>query len=484
MPARIFISYSQKDKLTAEALCASLEARSYACWMAPRNIVAGQEWAESIIEAIDACEIFVLIFSPAANASKHVLREVERAAAGGKIVIRFRVDAIEPCKSLAYYLNVAQWFDGFPAPVEQHLPRFAQTIETCLARKGGVVTDSPIPRPDVRSHPRRNWLRWGGAILAAGVVLAGIVWAIWGRGSRLIPSLDPEEQKRLAEIALSRFTPAGPPTAGQPWTNSLGMKFLPVPGTNVLFCAWETRYKDFETFVSETAYDATRHVHSMGIDGWKERGDTWRTPGFEQAGTNPVCGVNCIDARAFCAWLTEKERAAGFLLPTQSYRLPTDEEWSQAVGLPHEAGDTPKEKSAKIAGIYPWGTQWPPPPRAGNYAGSEAWDDAKAPQDVTIEGYRDNFRRTAPVGSFQPNKFGLYDLGGNVWEWTMDDYDPSAGDGRKALRGAAWQVNQQVQLLSSYRHAASPASRYTGGGFRCVVEVGAVAANPDPRHTP
>jgi Sulfatase-modifying factor enzyme 1/TIR domain len=482
MPARIFLSYSQTDKPTAEAICASLEAHSYACWMAPRNIVAGREWAESIIEAIDTCEIFVLVFSSAANASKHVLREVERAAAAGKIILRFRIEEIQPCKSLAYYLNVSQWFDGFPAPVGQHLPRFVQTIEACLAQKAGNVAD--LPPPVAPSRPPRRRRRWVGAVLAAGVVLAVVLWAIWGRGNRLLPGPDPAERQRLAEIALSRFTPAGPPKAGQPWTNSLGMKFLPVPGAGVLFCAWETRLQDFEAFVQETAYDATGHVHSMGRDGWQERGDTWRNPGFPQGPTNPVCGIDWDDARAFCAWLTEKERGAGFLLSTQSYRLPTDEEWSQAVGLPREDGATPKDKDAKIAGIYPWGTQWPPPPRAGNYAGSEAWDDGNAPKDATIAGYRDEFRRTAPVGSFRPNKFGLYDLGGNVWEWTMDDYDLSAHDGRKALRGAAWQVAQQTLLLSSSRNAAAPTSRYTGGGFRCVLVVAPAAASAEPRPTP
>jgi len=476
MAARIFISYSQEDKPTADAICATMEARAYGCWMAPRNIVAGQEWAESIIEAIDACEVFVLVFSPAANASKHVLREVERASAAGKIIVRFRTEAIQPGKSLAYYLNVSQWFDGFPAPVEQHLGRFSQTIEACLARKADGITDSPGPAPVTRSRAGRQWLRWTSAFLAACTILTAAIWAIWGRGGGSSLNMDAKEKIRLAEIACSRFTPAGPPETGLAWTNSLGMKFLPVPDTNVLFCACETRLQDFETFVKETAYDATSHVHSMGIDGWQERGDTWKNPGFQQSQTCPVCGVNFDDAIAFCAWLTEKERGQGFLLPTQSYRLPTDEEWSQAVCLPPEPGSIPKDKSAAITGLYPWGAQWPPPPRAGNYAGSEAWDDGNAPQDAIIDGYRDGFRRTAPVASFRPNKYGLYDLGGNVWEWTMDDFDPSSNDGRKALRGAAWQVGHQIQLLSSYRHAAPKTSRYTGGGFRCVLDFTATAA--------
>ena len=484
MPAQIFISYSKADRSTAEAICAKLEALDFRCWMAPRNIVAGREWAESIVEAIDGCDAFVLVFSPAANASKHVLREVERAAGHGKIVIRFRVADIPTSNSLAYYLDVAQWFDGFPPPVEKHLDRFVRTLQAALAAKSGAQPESPAtpPAPPVPSA----WRRWGRWVALAGGAVVMALAALWGlrtRGGRLIAPLDPEEQKRLAEIALSRFTPTAPPRAGLAWTNSIGMKFLPVPGADVLFCAWETREQDFEAFVKGSAYDATGHVFSMGIDGWKERGDTWKNPGFDQGPTYPVCGVNFDDAMEFCAWLTEKERTQGYLLPTQSYRLPTDAEWSLAVGLPPEPGRTPAEKNQKAPGVYPWGTQWPPPPLAGNYAGSEAWDDGNAPQDVFIAGYRDDYRRTAPVGSFRPNPYGLYDLGGNVWEWTMDDLDPAAEAPLKVLRGAAWQVGHQVQLLSSYRHAAPKTSRYTGGGFRCVLVLGA-PASPAPAHAP
>lgn len=73
------------------------------------------------------------------------------------------------------------------------------------------------------------------------------------------------------------------------------MKFVPVPGTAVLFSIWETRVQEFEAFVRETGYD------------WAE------DPGFPQGPTHPVVKINEADAKAFCAWLMEKERAAGRL---------------------------------------------------------------------------------------------------------------------------------------------------------------------------
>jgi hypothetical protein len=71
-------------------------------------------------------------------------------------------------------------------------------------------------------------------------------------------------------------------TKQQPWVNSLGMKFVPVAGTQVLFSVWDTRVQDFEAFVADTNYDATGGMWSLGKDGWKQRGATWREPGFSQ----------------------------------------------------------------------------------------------------------------------------------------------------------------------------------------------------------
>jgi len=82
------------------------------------------------------------------------------------------------------------------------------------------------------------------------------------------------------------------------------------------------------------------------------------------------------------------------------YRLPTDAEWSTAVGLGLEPGGTPEEKNSKIVGVYPWGGGWPPPKGAGNYAGEES---GRTP---FIKGYYDGWARTSPVGSFPANKFG------------------------------------------------------------------------------
>ena len=112
-----------------------------------------------------------------------------------------------------------------------------------------------------------------------------------------------------------------PPKA---FTNTLGMKFVPVSGTEVAFCIWESRVKDYAAYAAANA----------GVDG------SWKKPGFKQEDTHPVVKVSWNDAQAFCEWLTKKELAEGKIKAGQKYRLPTDAEWSVAVveiGQPNTA---------------------------------------------------------------------------------------------------------------------------------------------------
>lgn len=245
------------------------------------------------------------------------------------------------------------------------------------------------------------------------------------------------------------------------WTNSLGMVFVPVPRTSVAFSIYETRVKDFAAFAATNPQlDGTNWNHAAyhGVT------PVSNGPDF------PVVNVSWNDATAFCVWLTKTERAAGKISANQHYRLPTDTEWSEALGIGNrETGKLPKDKSAKLENVYPWGAQFPPPPGAGNFA------DQTARNYFTnwphIEGYNDGFVTTSPVGSFRPNVTGIYDLAGNALEWCGDFYD--ASHHQHVLRGGAWNNCGPKSLLSSYREHAAPERFSVATGFRCVL-----AANP------
>jgi formylglycine-generating enzyme required for sulfatase activity len=260
---------------------------------------------------------------------------------------------------------------------------------------------------------------------------------------------------------------------GDVWTNSLGMEFVPVPGTEVLFSRWETRVKDFEAFAKESVHEVKKDMYSFKKGNWGQLGDTWKSPGFAQDGAHPVVGVSWEDAKAFCRWLTDRDRKAGWLRARQEYRLPRDWEWSVGAGLKEDKKDGPKDKEGSAKGFYPWGREWPPPYDAGNYAGSEAKEPGwKMPP---IDGFRDNHPRTAPVGSFRANEFGVHDLGGNVWEWCEDKLA-----GGRVLRGGSWHDSSPEDLLSSCRNHYDPEIRYADCGFRAVVV--ATSATPASRN--
>jgi eukaryotic-like serine/threonine-protein kinase len=243
--------------------------------------------------------------------------------------------------------------------------------------------------------------------------------------------VEPQQQTFLA----ARLEKSVGPAPGQPFTNSLGMKFVPLG--DIQISIWETRVQDYEAFCRATG----RHCDPAD---------------FHQTATDPAVKVSWFDAMAFCKWLTEKEHNENLIEDRQAYRLPTDLEWSMAVGLVNESGATPEMRDGKIKNEFPWGKQWPPPNGAGNYAAAGGRRKAA----------------TMPVGSFKPNSVGLYDVGGNVWEWCLDTYKGgSSATGRDwgVLRGGSWATSNRLEIQSSYRNVVDRNDRDVIYGFRCVL---------------
>jgi hypothetical protein len=132
MSADVFISHSNKDKTTAEAICHCLEANGIRCWIAPRDIQFGSDWTEGITQGISSCKVFVLVFSDSANTSDHVRREVAKAFSIGLAVIPFRTEDVAPNRSLSYFLETVHWLDAFPAPAESYFGTLGDQIKRLL----------------------------------------------------------------------------------------------------------------------------------------------------------------------------------------------------------------------------------------------------------------------------------------------------------------------------------------------------------------
>ena len=193
---------------------------------------------------------------------------------------------------------------------------------------------------------------------------------------------------------------------------------------------------------------------------------SWQNPGFMQGDDEPVVNVSWHDAQALARWLSQTEK--------RTYRLPTEAEWEYAC----RAGTTTR---------YPHGNDPAKLAQAAN-----VFDAAAAPHwplwaDRAVKA-SDGFAFTAPVGSLAPNAFGLYDMLGNVWEWTADwhedDYyahspevdPPGPAEGTvRVRRGGSWHT-WAFYARCSYRNWNAASTRYTLVGIRLLMQ----DASPTP----
>ena len=233
------------------------------------------------------------------------------------------------------------------------------------------------------------------------------------------------------------------------------------------------RFLEVSGYVPESIADGTggygyntQYVPKKGALGEQFEGRntrySWRNPGFAQTEAHPVVNVTWNDAQAMARWLSTTEGRV--------YRLPTEAEWEYAARAGtrtrYQHGDDPQGLTG-VANAFDASARplWP------------AFADHALPGN-------DGYAFTAPVASFAPNAFGLYDMHGNAWEWTSDLHDenyyaqspvddpqgPTEGS-VYVRRGGSWHT-WPLYLRSSYRNWNSPQTRYTLVGIRLVMEVG------------
>jgi hypothetical protein len=168
----VFVSYSHKDKLIADRVCASLEQRRIRCWVAPRDIAPGSDWSSSIIDAIGESRVMVLIFSANSNVSQQVLREVERAVAKGVQVTPLRLEDVTPSKSLEYFLSSCHWLDVDSKQLDNHLTNLGNHVKLML------VDDAASQRIAGELEARETAAVSSGAAQAPGKSGAKLLFAV------------------------------------------------------------------------------------------------------------------------------------------------------------------------------------------------------------------------------------------------------------------------------------------------------------------
>ncbi len=128
----VFISYSNKDKNAADAVCAILEKNKIRCFIAPRDITPGVPFAEAIIDGITGSKVFVLVYSSNSNKSAQVIKEVDRAVHHGIAIIPLRLEDVPMSKQLEYYVSDVHWLDALTPPLEKHINKLCSVVQMLL----------------------------------------------------------------------------------------------------------------------------------------------------------------------------------------------------------------------------------------------------------------------------------------------------------------------------------------------------------------
>jgi Tol biopolymer transport system component len=175
----VFISYASRDKDCADAVCQYLESHDIACWLAPRNVKPGAQYADAIVGAINDAQALILLMSASAMDSSHVGREIERAASKRKEIIAFRIDAAPPNPGLEYFLSGSQWIDVPALGMKAALAKLASALSVgahSSAAAASTLKPPPLPATPRARLPRR-WKPIG--LSAAAVVLAGVALLVF-----------------------------------------------------------------------------------------------------------------------------------------------------------------------------------------------------------------------------------------------------------------------------------------------------------------
>jgi|GEM_PF-2870450 len=223
MAQDVFISYSNKDKPIADAICANLEAAGVRCWIAPRDIDPGEDWPAAINQAITRSRIMVLVFSHNSNSSDDVSRELILAANSKLVIIPFKIDNVEPEPGKQYYLARTHWLDAMNPPTREQISMLVETVKKLIP----PVSPSPGPvspvAPPTTSKPSqkqktkffKSWKLW----IAIPILLLFIVSI--GAGGIYLGS-------RFLKAGLNSPTPTSQATAPV-----FTQPIAPIPGTSV-----------------------------------------------------------------------------------------------------------------------------------------------------------------------------------------------------------------------------------------------------------
>ena len=194
----VFVSYASQDAAVANSIVQNFEQQGLKCWIAPRDVKPGAQYADAIVRAINEAKALVLVMSASAVGSSHVGREIERAASKHRKIIAFRIDAAPLNHALEYFLSESQWIDARALGMPAALMKLAEAV-------GHVSTTSAQAVPSSRS----DGVRKRAVIVAAAVIGVGAAVGLglhfWppGRSSGQPPAVAAISDKSIAVLPFA-----------------------------------------------------------------------------------------------------------------------------------------------------------------------------------------------------------------------------------------------------------------------------------------
>jgi formylglycine-generating enzyme required for sulfatase activity len=414
---QIFITHSSKDSEIAQRMMSYLESRGIRCWIAPRDIPLGMQWAEAILDAIEESSAMLLVFSSNSNDSPQVLREVERAVSKRVPIYPVKIEGIEPCRAMEYYLSSHQWKEVFTGDLEEKLSQLVPTIRKHLGMDPDDGEEEPaglrgtpggISKAAATGSGKRTALKSFLRLALPVLAVAAAALIFFGDGEdrtsdtggstgEALPDTVPRADTMAAVEVRSAGDLTGGPVSGLTWS------YIPA-GSFLMGSPSEEPGRDPDEHpqvrVELAPFEMTTTEVTQEV--WEEI--MGGNPSFNASPGYPVENVSWDQCNEFLSMLDGMD-------PDHIYRLPTESEWEYAC---RAGSETP----------WFWGND-----TTMSFMGRYCWYE------------NDSGGETHPVGEKEASVWNLHDMSGNVLEWCSDYYHPDltrvSSDGSPCLEPGA-----------------------------------------------
>lgn len=437
----VFISYSTRDKNMADAICHYLEESGVPCWIAPRDILAGQSWAGAIVKAIRGCAAMILVYSKESNSSHQVANEIDKAFSCAKVIIPFIMDSTPMNDDFDYYLSRKHWLIAYPDYKEQLKPLY----DVVVRNVPDLVPSQPMVAEKETAEPLAEEIGMDDVRLEEVTVaeeygkkqsLSFLIGSLLARKQidGKVPLLVPQWSEDVTDEVKSAI-------------NDMIAHMVWVEGGTFLMGATEEQ-KRWACADEKPAHRVT--LSSYYICKFEVTQKEWQTvmgdnPSKNKGKNCPVTRVSKLD----CDRFAEKLSACSGLC----FSLPTEAQWEFAA-------------------------------RGGNQSKGYIYSGSNELKEV---GWGSSEYKGHPqsVGGKAPNELGIYDMSGNVSEWCCESKgkyteeevtDPKSiykvgwlQEGQYVFRGGDYLSRKNCRV--SYRASLSDDYKSDTIGLRLVINV-------------